>query len=123
MLIQRFVTGTKATYRAKWAEERDQPKTIKDVIFRFAQYEQGRAIARRHEGSSVRHSDAIDIDTAVNSIESRPARGPPAFKETRECHNCGKRGYLARACRKPKTEETKQKQKAASGRPHRQSKN
>lgn len=123
MLIQRFVTGTKATYRAKWAEERDQPKTIKDVIFRFAQYEQGRAIARKHEGPSARHPDAMDVDTTINVIEKRPPRPFMGPKETRDCHNCGKRGHLARACRKPKTGETKQKQKAAFEQSRHQSKN
>lgn len=122
MLTQRFVTGTKATYRAKWAEERDQPKAIKDVIFRFAQYEQGRAIARKHEGSSSRQSDPMDIDKVVNAVDTHSTRSSDQ-KETRECHNCGKRGHLARACRKPKTEETKQKQKAAFERSRRPSKN
>lgn len=115
MLIQRFVTGTKPTYRAKWAEERDQPKDFQAVIVRFAQYEQGRAIARRHETTS-RHPDAMDIDGKVLTAADSSARPTTSSKETRECHNCGKKGHLARNCRKTKTEETRQKQKAASER-------
>ncbi|KAJ5482241.1 hypothetical protein N7475_001053 [Penicillium sp. IBT 31633x] len=60
MLIQRFVAGAKPAYRAKWAEERDQPKSIEGVIARFAAYERGRTIARRHE-TSTRDPDAMDL--------------------------------------------------------------
>ena len=107
-MISRFVDGTNNVYRTKWAEEQNKPETMREAVLRFAQYERGRITGRAVGATSSRDPDAIELTAA----EVRPARK----HEDMKCFNCGKKGHLARNCRKPKTEETLRKQKEAAER-------
>ncbi|KAJ5554845.1 hypothetical protein N7535_007288 [Penicillium sp. DV-2018c] len=81
----------------KWraiSSERNQPTTFDAVVELFAAYERGYTIARRHE-EPAHDPDAMDIDSGAFTA----LQGRQGGRETRTCHNCGKRGHLACACR------------------------
>jgi hypothetical protein len=90
ILIQHLRKGANVNLQKRWAEDRDRPTALQDVIQRFIEFERGAMVAG-YLGRT--NGDPMDL-SAMNG------RGKNMSQTT--CYNCQKKGHFARNCKAPK---------------------
>lgn len=109
MLIQFLRKGANVPLQKRWAEDREKPMRLTEVIERFIQYEQGAMIAgylhRKNDNNrGNHHPDAMDLDTMApnGSKQNKSSKKQNQGGRNPNCFNCGKPGHIARYCPSPK---------------------
>jgi hypothetical protein len=98
--------GAQTHLQRRWAEERNPPTDLRDIIERFKSYEEGATLASFYSRQAPNNSDAMDLS-------AMPAK--PMHQERRKCFNCNKIGHIGRNCPKPRRERGNRKQLEESG--------
>jgi hypothetical protein len=85
--------GAQTHLQRRWAEERNPPTNLQEIIDRFKSYEEGATLAGYYARQAPDGGDAMDL--SAMPAERAPRKGI-------QCFNCGKRGHIARKCPAPK---------------------